>query len=416
MADFLYVYNGKRIAPSSGKLVGIGNLPAIAPKTMRFKFYDDFNPVTDLSDQSAAGMTWTKVGFRTYDWTNTNAVWFLTRDPKGSRDQSVFNQYMYRDSGTWVYPMSQHEFDLIDSDLTGVTSVNRLFQGAPGVHHCSLKNTSAVADWTSCFFHRQACSLETLNRLDMSGVTDASKIATMFCMTRHLSGDIVLDLPNMLGSLINALFSSGCSFASSGSITLNMPNCSGSASNRDAYTIRLSDGGFKVPVTLNVGSSLTSLLKFFASASGVSKVIINGWNPSGVDCTRMFYNCSVTEVIFPDNAKVTNAWHMFNSSSIMNAPDLDLSSCTVSDSMFSNCTALQSVPLYATDSITNCSSMFNGCTAVESGALALYQQMSTQATPPTSYSGCFTNCGSDTVTGAAELAQIPTSWGGTMAE
>ena len=43
----------------------------------------------------------------------------------------------------------------------------------------------------------------------------------------------------------------------------------------------------------------------------------------------------------------------------------------------------------------------------------MYQQMSTQATPPTSYTDTFKNCGRDTTTGAAELAQIPESWGGT---
>lgn len=58
---------------------------------------------------------------------------------------------------------------------------------------------------------------------------------------------------------------------------------------------------------------------------------------------------------------------------------------------------------------------FGQCINVESGALALYQQMSTQATPPSITSHCFTNCSSQTVTGAQELAQIPTSWGGTMA-
>ena len=80
------------------------------------------------------------------------------------------------------------------------------------------------------------------------------------------------------------------------------------------------------------------------------------------------------------------------------------------------CTALKSVPLFDTSSATDVRSMFNSCSAVESGALALYQQMSTQATPPSSYGSCFTNCGANTVSGSAELAQIPTSWGGTMPE
>jgi len=54
--------------------------------------------------------------------------------------------------------------------------------------------------------------------------------------------------------------------------------------------------------------------------------------------------------------------------------------------------------------------MFKGCVAVQSGSLALYQQASTQATPPVYHDDCFKNCGKNTTTGAAELAQIPSSW------
>ena len=77
--------------------------------------------------------------------------------------------------------------------------------------------------------------------------------------------------------------------------------------------------------------------------------------------------------------------------------------------------AITSIPLFDTSSAVDVSYMFYGTGNVETGALAMYTQMSTQTNPPTNYSDCFTNCGSNTVTGAAELAQIPTSWGGTMA-
>lgn len=44
------------------------------------------------------------------------------------------------------------------------------------------------------------------------------------------------------------------------------------------------------------------------------------------------------------------------------------------------------------------------------GAATLYQQASSQANPPQSHDATFYKCGSDTVTGAAELAQIPSDW------
>lgn len=79
------------------------------------------------------------------------------------------------------------------------------------------------------------------------------------------------------------------------------------------------------------------------------------------------------------------------------------------------CYDITEVPLLDTSSATDVSRMFEDCFNVEQGALLLYRQMSSQTTPPSSHSSCFLRCGRDTVTGAAELALIPSSWGGTGA-
>jgi hypothetical protein len=84
------------------------------------------------------------------------------------------------------------------------------------------------------------------------------------------------------------------------------------------------------------------------------------------------------------------------------------------NNMFNGCKSLTTVPLYNTLNTTDVDLMFDGCINVESGSLALYQQMSSQVIVPERHSGCFSNCGNNTVTGRAELRQIPTSWGGTM--
>lgn len=89
---------------------------------------------------------------------------------------------------------------------------------------------------------------------------------------------------------------------------------------------------------------------------------------------------------------------------------------TLMGSMFEGCTSLTAIPLIDTSACLNMNRFAYGCVNVQSGALALYQQASTQATPPTTHTLAFSGCGSNTTTGAAELAQIPTSWGGTMAE
>ena len=84
--------------------------------------------------------------------------------------------------------------------------------------------------------------------------------------------------------------------------------------------------------------------------------------------------------------------------------------------MFNECTTLTQVPLFNTDGVTDARKMFYGCTHMPpSQVLAWYQQLSSQRVPPAQHSDCFTNAGISQSGGAAVLAQIPASWGGTGA-
>lgn len=93
-------------------------------------------------------------------------------------------------------------------------------------------------------------------------------------------------------------------------------------------------------------------------------------------------------------------------------PIFNTATVTSFNSMFYRCQALQSVPLFDTSSATDTVAMFYKCRMVEEGALALYQQASSQTNPPSEHGAMFEECGADTTNGAAELAQIPSSWGG----
>lgn len=92
------------------------------------------------------------------------------------------------------------------------------------------------------------------------------------------------------------------------------------------------------------------------------------------------------------------------------APYFETSGVVIMESMLYGCEKITALPLYHTDSVANVETAFSGCTSVESGALALYTQMSTQASVPSNHKYTFRNCGSNTTTGAAELAQIPSGW------
>jgi hypothetical protein len=82
--------------------------------------------------------------------------------------------------------------------------------------------------------------------------------------------------------------------------------------------------------------------------------------------------------------------------------------------MFNACASLTQVPLFNTDGVTDVRNMFNYCINMwPSHVLAWYQQLSSQRVPPAQHSDCFTNAGISQSGGAAVLAQIPASWGGT---
>lgn len=176
---------------------------------------------------------------------------------------------------------------------------------------------------------------------------------------------------------------------------------------------------------------------FFFNTSELLEVL--GANMTGVTrMDRIFDGCrNLSFVSLFDTSSCTNTYGMFSSChSISSVPLFDTSSVTMMELMFRSCTSLESIPLFDThlvedmtgmfsdcvslryipmlntDSVTDVYDMFQYCENVESGALALYQQMSTQANPPSRYGSAFYKCGISTPTGLAELQQIPQSWGG----
>ena len=164
---------------------------------------------------------------------------------------------------------------------------------------------------------------------------------------------------------------------------------------------------------------------------------------SALSMGGMFYACtSMTEAPALDTGNVTNFFGMFgectglvsvpdydtsravsmgdmflNDSSLEHLPALDTHNVYEFQNMCSGCTSMREVPLLDTSSCIDdgegdCSCMFKDCVSVEHGALALYEQMVSQGSYPAGRlrAEMFRNCGINTTTGAAELAQIPADW------
>ena len=146
--------------------------------------------------------------------------------------------------------------------------------------------------------------------------------------------------------------------------------------------------------------TIPSTASMFEGCQSLTSVGIMDLSSLQVNMQRMFFGCSaLPSVTLVRTGGVTNmsyAFAIWSQSSSFSSPS----------------GGFRKLPELDTSSVTNAAYAFQGHHYAD-GALAMYQQLSQQANPPTTTTGCFTNCGS--ITHAADLAQIPAAWGGTGA-
>ena len=156
----------------------------------------------------------------------------------------------------------------------------------------------------------------------------------------------------------------------------------------------------------------------FSKGTGVQvSVSPNIWDLTyeNTNWRQLLHNHSqLLEILGANSTGVTSMSNMLAGTKLSTIPLFDTSAVTSFNEMCSNLKTLTRVPLFNVSSAVSVTRMFVMCVNVESGALDLYNRLSNQATV-SAHTECFDLCGRDTVTGAAELAQIPQSWGGTMA-
>lgn len=171
-----------------------------------------------------------------------------------------------------------------------------------------------------------------------------------------------------------------------------------------ANTVRVRTNNGNVPVKGNASYETATLVSGTSDVYDVYK--------SGQSFQNLLYgSTNIIEVLGANTTNVTDMGYMFQDcSSLSTVPLFDTSSVTSMYQMFTSCSSLTNIPLFDTSKVTSMDYMLYNCKSVQSGALALYQQASSQANPPSYHSRTFSNCGSNTTTGAAELAQIPSDW------
>ena len=178
-------------------------------------------------------------------------------------------------------------------------------------------------------------------------------------------------------------------------------------------------------------SHASNMSNMFRECSSLTTVPL--FDTSSVtNMNSMFRYCnSLTQLPLFDTSHVTNFASMLSGNvydtngetvistvemHLANVPNFDFSASTRLDDFMGGNVSITTIPtMNIGSSITRVDDMFNVCPNVQSGAKDLYDTLS-QIGTITNHTNAFKDCGSNTQTGQAELAQIPVSWGGTMAE
>ena len=302
-------------------------------------------------------------------------VWDVTySDPDWS--------FMFQSVNGWLENFS-YITKFLGANTTGVTNMSYMFGQQYYLTEVGLFDTSSVTSMDGMFSN---CPLlSTVPTYNTSNVTD------MTCM--FLSCSALTALPQYNTSKVTEMegICYGCTSLAS------VPLIDTSKVKNERYNVGVS-GMFRDC------SSLTSVANLsLASLTHVHNMFEG--------CTSLISAPSLT-----NTGNITDARSMFEGcTALQTLANYNFSSVKWIDNYCDGCINLTSIPAMSLPAVTETYRTFYECYKVASGALTLYQQLSTKSTAVTLYSDCFKYCGRDTTTGAAELAQIPSSWGGTGA-
>lgn len=352
-------------------------------------------------------------------------------------------------------------------DLSNITDMFGTFAGNPQLERIELHGTQNVTDWgwtfsgcshlnsvyiestasatrTAAMFDR-CTSLRTVQDFDTSHVTN---MRNMFSGCRQLQR--VPDLDTSIVTDVTRMFD--CCYEARGiqefyAQLVNQANpptsyyccfrqCStlswrksidwewGGLVNANKWTFTASVGSidvrdkqYVVGPTANAGVGACNILQIEQDGS-------NYYYYTAADDVQNGYTAYVTLDVHPvqeitryalTGVELKHVLHscreLFRAGALTSAVTFDVSSCSDFGAMFYEHTYLEAVPLFTnimpSADMTN---MFAGCYNVASGALDLYNSVKDNHTG--AHFHTFYNCGGNTVSGAAELVQIPTSWGG----
>ena len=305
-----------------------------------------------------------------------------------------------KDDGNWsgLLNESQDLIEVLGANAAGVTNMAGMFTGCTMLTIVASFNTSSVTSMGGMFTN---CS--ALTSVPLFDTANVVEMGNMFSGCTSLT-----EVPQFnTGSVTGMSYM----FRNCSSLTTLPVFDTASATTMECMFFGCSSLTTVPSMTTNTVTNMTGMFSGCASLTAGPEFDTGNVRQVG----SMFNGCSSLASVPEYNlAKATSIAHMFyGCSSLVSVPVFDTSNVTSMRNTFANCVSLTDVPLLNTSKVTDMYCTFYDCINVERGTAALYQQASGQQTPPRTHTNTFTNCGSNTQTGAKELDLIDPTWGGT---
>lgn len=392
-------------------------IPKPEAMTLRFEFSNLLYNPEDAGVGSSG--KWKKITIENrniWDWTNTNTNWATAFGGGSTTNPGAFADF------------ENNKVRVIDAgDTSTVTDFSRFFQNCYAITDICPIDTSNATTVFLMFSHCENCT--KFPDMDFSNAIDNNGTAGVYqsCIKMKKAPNIKFPSNNKF-SLANFFY--GCKNLEEVPL-YDTHMCTAMSSMFSGVFVNSSSPSHIVEfmnlkkVPLFDTSNVTTMKQMFAGCYKLKEVPL--FDTGNVTNMQAMFECccSLTSVPNFNTSKVTNMYCMFTGRTfntdivdldmhISEVPNFDYAKVTRFDEFFSNNVDIIEIPdMNIAANVTKCTNMFMNCPNVQTGAKALYDKLSVKSSI-TNHTDCFKNCGSNTETGRAELAQIPTSWGGEL--
>lgn len=374
MAYKWYTYNSKSVT-SSNKIVGQLIMPS---NVFRFKFSDTtFNPSSITASSIGS------ICAQYFSWTNVYpGIWDCTVTLKSGYENSYWG--LFHNAFANLFEQYGITVELINApDTSRITRMSSMFNNCGALVNVVSFNTANVTNLSDMF--ADCYRLKTIPRFDTRSAVNMSGMLA-WCYELEKVPLLNTSSAKYLDGMLRA-----CKKITGVPLfdTSNAVNVSS----------MFAETGITVAPVINT-SKATNMEQMFEKCKSLSSVPL--YDTSSVtNMSAMFFGCeSLTSVPLFDTSKVTDFSNMFGGYDSTLGVEKYVGS------------GITSIPDFNVSSATNAREMFAACTEVQSGITSMYNKLSSLV-PALSTNGhyrTFYQCGSNTTTGAAELAQIPSDW------